>query len=65
MMQNSYIGRYKEINNKIIELEKQIIIKDHQLELKDKDILFEKQKCELKDKDIQLEMKLTMLKFEC
>ena len=73
MMQNSYIGRYEEINNKIIELEKQIIIKDHQLELKDKDILFEKQKCELKDKDIQLEkqkseileMKLTMLKFEC
>ena len=72
MMQNSYIGRYEEMNNKITELEKQLIIKDHQLELKDKDILFEKQKCELKDKDILyekqkseiLEMKLMMLKFQ-
>ena len=72
MMQISYIGRYEEMNNKIIELEKQLIKKDHQLELKDKDIQLEQTKNELKDKDILfekqkneiLEMKLMMLKFQ-
>jgi hypothetical protein len=63
MIQNSYIGRYEEINNKIIELEKHILKLKHQLELKDKDL-------ELKQKDVLLanqknellEMKLLMLK---
>ena len=45
MIQNSYIGRYEEINNKIIQLEKYILELKHQLELKDKDL-------ELKQKDI-------------
>lgn len=65
MIQNSYIGRYEEMNKKIIELEKQILELNHTIKLKDKDI-------ELKDKDIQLEkqkneileMKLMMLKFQ-
>lgn len=65
MIQNSYIGRYEEINNKIIELEKHILKLKHQIELKDKDL-------ELKDKDVLLanqknellEMKLLMLKTQ-
>ena len=65
MIQNSYIGRYEEINNKIIELEKHILKLKHQIELKDKDL-------ELKQKDILLanqknellEMKLLMLKTQ-
>jgi len=65
MIQNSYIGRYEEINNKIIQLEKYILELKHQLELKDKDL-------ELKEKDILLanqknellEMKLLMLKTQ-
>ena len=65
MIQNSYIGRYEEINNKIIQLEKYILELKHQLELKDKDL-------ELKQKDILLanqknellEMKLLMLKTQ-
>jgi hypothetical protein len=64
MIQNSYIGRYEEMNLKILDLEKQVINLNHKLELKDKDI-------ESKDKDIQiekqknelLEMKLEILNY--
>ena len=54
MIQNVYIGKYVEMNNKITELEKriieinhQLIIKNKELEIKDKDILLEKQKSEI------------------
>ena len=73
MIQNSYIGRYEQMNNKIILLEKdiiklnnniQLINEKHKNEIKDKDIqlLNEKHKNEIKDKDIQLlEYKLQFL----
>jgi len=44
MIQNSYIGRYEEMNNKIILLEKEIIQLNNQLLLKDKDIELLKEK---------------------
>ncbi len=53
------------MNKKITDLEKQLLIKDHQLqlnnkelEIKDKDILYEKQKNEI------LELKLQVLQFQ-
>lgn len=59
MIQNSYIGRYEEMNNKIIQLEKDILELNNNIKLKDKDIelLNEKYKNELKDKDIELKNK--------
>ena len=47
MIQNSYIGQFAEMNNKIIELEKQLIDYKNIIQLKDKDLLF-------KEKEIQL-----------
>jgi hypothetical protein len=52
LIQNSYIGCFKELNDKIIELEKQLIQEKHNIEL-----LKEKHKNELKDKDIELKNK--------
>jgi len=66
MIQNSYIGRYDEMNNKISLLEKEIIEVNNKLLIKDKDIeiLIEKHKNELKDKDIEiLEYKIKLLEF--
>lgn len=79
MMQNSYIGRYEEMNKKIVELvgakgstwkaklskEKELLIKDHQIAIKDQEL-------KLKDKDIEiekqktelLELKMQILKFQ-
>jgi hypothetical protein len=56
MIQNSYIGRYEEMNNKIIILEKEIIELNNKIVLKDKDIeiLQEKHKNELQSKDIEI-----------
>jgi len=71
IIQNSYIGQFAEMNNKIIELEKQLIEYKNIIQLKDKDLLFkekeiqllnEKHKNELQVKDIQLlEFKIKML----
>ena len=71
MIQNSYIGQFAEMNNKIIELEKQLIEYKNIIQLKDKDLLFkekeiqllnEKHKNELQAKDIQLlEFKIKIL----
>ena len=63
MIQNSYIGRYEEMNNRIIILEKEIIELNNKLLLKDKEteIIIEKYKNELKDKDIEILQ--TKLKF--
>ena len=66
MIQNSYIGRYDEMNNKISLLEKEIIELNNKLLIKDKDIeiLIEKHKNDLKDKDIQiLEYKIKLLEL--
>ena len=66
MIQNSYIGRYDEMNNKISLLEKEIIELNNKILLKDKDIeiLIERHKNELKDKDIQiLEYKIKLLEL--
>jgi len=49
MIQNSYIGRFKELNDQIHKLEIELNNKNHQIEL-----LVEKHKNELKDKDIEL-----------
>jgi hypothetical protein len=56
MIQNSYIGRYEEMQNKIIQLEKDIIELNNKLILQSKEIelINEKHKNELKDKDIEL-----------
>jgi hypothetical protein len=56
MIQNSYIGRYEEMHNKISFLEKEIIELNNKILLKDRDIelLIEKHKNEIKDKDIKL-----------
>ena len=67
MIQNSYIGRYDEMNNKISLLEKEIIELNNKLLIKDKDmeILIEKHKNELKDKDIEiLEYKIKLLELK-
>jgi len=63
MIQNSYIGRYEEMNNKIIVLEKEIIELNNKIILKDKDIelIREKHKNELQNKDIEILQ--TKLKF--
>jgi hypothetical protein len=66
MIQNSYIGRYDEMNNKISLLEKEIIELNNKLLIKDKDveILIQKHKNELKDKDIEiLEYKIKLLEL--
>jgi len=56
MIQNSYIGRYEEMNNRIVILEKEIIELNNKILLKDKEteIMIEKHKNELKDKDIEI-----------
>ena len=66
MIQNSYIGRYDEMNNKISLLEKEIIELNNKLLIKDKDIeiLIGKHNNELKDKDIKiLEYKIKLLEL--
>ena len=66
MIQNSYIGRYDEMNNKISLLEKEIIELNNKILLKDKDIeiLIGKHNNELKDKDIKiLEYKIKLLEL--
>lgn len=59
MIQNSYIGRYEEMYNKISVLEKTIIELNNKIILKDKDIelLGEKHKNELQNKELQLKNK--------
>jgi hypothetical protein len=59
MIQNSYIGRYEEMNNKISVLEKTIIDLNNKILLKDKDIelINEKHKNELQNKELQLKNK--------
>ena len=69
MIQNSYIGRYEEMHDKIILLEKEIIELNNKILLKDKDfeLLNEKHINELKDKDIELknkEIELLLFKLE-
>jgi hypothetical protein len=67
MIQNSYIGRYEEMQNKIIQLEKEIILKENNyareiielnnniiLQSKNIELINEIHKNELKDKDIEL-----------
>jgi len=56
LIQNSYIGCFKELNDQIIELNKLVIIEKHNNELKDKNIkiLIEKHNNELLNKDIQI-----------
>ncbi len=65
MIQKSYIGRYEEMNNQIVLLEKEImglnnkmvlVVEKHKNELQDKEreVLIEKHKNELKDKDIEI-----------
>jgi hypothetical protein len=56
MIQNSYIGCFEELRNKIIELEKEIINEKNINNLKDKEIelIIEKHKNEIKDKVLEL-----------
>ena len=66
MIQNSYIGRYEEMNNKIIQLEKDILELNNNIKLLNEkqknELLIEKHKNELKQKDIEiLEYKLKLL----
>ncbi len=59
MVQNSYIGKYEELNNKIQDLEKKVLDLNNQLIIKDKDILMKNREIEMiietKDKDIIIE----------
>ena len=57
LLQNSYIGRYQEMNNKIIELEKEIVNLNFQLKLKD-------EKMESKNKEFQLNIELKNKELE-
>ena len=59
MIQNNYIGRFEEFNNKIQLLEKEIIELNNKILIKDKDFELQKEKYlnELKDKDIKLKNK--------
>ena len=59
MIQNSYIGRFEEMNNKIILLEKEIIELNNKILLKDKDIEILKSyhQNELQNKEIELQNK--------
>ena len=75
MIQNSYIGRYEELTNKITLLEKEILESHNSIKLLNEkhknelltekhknELLNEKYKNELKDKDIQiLEYKIKLL----
>jgi len=56
LIQNSYIGHFKELYDKVNKLEQQLKDEKHKNELKDKDIelINEKHKNELKDKDIEI-----------
>ena len=56
MIQNSYIGRFEELTNKVQLLEKEIIELNNKILIKDKDYELQKEKHlnELKDKDIEL-----------
>lgn len=56
MIQNSYIGRFEELTNKVQLLEKEIIELNNKILIKDKDFELQKEKHlnELKDKDIEL-----------
>jgi hypothetical protein len=58
MIQHSYIGRFKELNDQIHKLELELTNKNHEIELLIKthsnELLIEKHKNELKDKDIEL-----------
>lgn len=56
MIQNSYIGRFEELTNKVQLLEKEIIELNNKIIIKDKDYELQKEKHlnELKDKDIEL-----------
>ena len=49
MIQNSYIGRYEELNNKVVSLEKEVLRLNNELIVKDKDIeiMIEKHKNEI------------------
>ena len=59
LIQNSYIGHYKELYDKINKLETELMIEKHKNEL-----ITEKHKNELKDKDIQLlEYKIKFLEL--
>jgi len=59
LIQNSYIGHYKELYDKINKLETELMIEKHNNEL-----ITEKHKNELKDKDIQLlEYKIKFLEL--
>jgi hypothetical protein len=56
MIQNSYIGRFEELTNKVQLLEKEIIELNNKILIKDKDFELQKEKHlnELKSKDIEL-----------
>jgi site-specific recombinase XerD len=67
LIQNSYIGCFKQLNDQITQLEKELLNKNNELKLKDKDIelLHEKYKNELKDKDIEvLQYKIKFLELK-
>jgi hypothetical protein len=60
MIQHSYIGRFKELNDQIHKLEIELNNKNHHIEL-----LVEKHKNELKDKDMELKDKdIELLKYK-
>jgi hypothetical protein len=63
LLQNSYIGQYKELDDTIKDLKHQIVLKDkdmeimktsHLLDIKDKNIEIEQYKNKLKDKEIEV-----------
>jgi hypothetical protein len=67
MIQNSYIGRFEELNNKVYLLEKEIIELNNKILIKEKDFELQKEKHlnELKSKDIELlEYKLKYLEIK-
>jgi hypothetical protein len=65
MIQNSYIGRYEEMNNKIVEMERELVGERHKNELKDKDIEIKKMELEMKNKDIEiLQYKIKILESQ-
>jgi hypothetical protein len=79
MIQNNYIGRYEELNQKVATLEKEILELHNQIVLKDKDmeILVARHKIELQEEKLKneintekhqrelLEIKVKYLELQC
>ena len=61
LIQNSYIGHYKELNDKIVNLEKEILIEQNQHEITKKNHELTKKELEFTKKEMEMSLKIVNL----